>query len=1227
MKNLILIFLLLTFKSYCQTPGIGITDIDGNNYNSVIIGTQEWMKENLNVSKYTDGTVIPQVTDKTQWANLTTGAWCYYNNDPANEAVYGKLYNWYAVAGIWNEASKTDVTQRKKLAPTGYYIPSNAEWWILNSYLGDESILSNESLSLNKLKSTILWDTPNTANTNLSGFSALPAGSGYAGMMFGGMGFGEFSYLGKSFNFWSSSEFLNSTYSEINNQVRELACAESNYSIGGAKTHFFSVRCLKGDSSSFFLDFNISDAFITTWKTSVANEVVSLKNAPQVGSCYSIDWGDGSLIEISCGYWGAQHQYLTAGEHTVTINGIFPYLSFQNQTQLIAVQQWGSQKWTSMANMFMGCTNLNSFPTLAPDLSLCTNMSFMFRDATAFNQSIEAWNVSNVSNMRGMFVNAKAFNQPIEAWNVSNVTDMNGMFVNADTFNQPIGGWNVSKVTNMSYMFASAVSFNQPIGAWDISNVTDMTEMFWNATAYNQSIVSRKVNVINKKMSLYSEPAKLSNNNYDATLIGWAIRASKEGVKRGIRFHGGSSKYYNGLEARNYLMKKFGWVISDGGIDSSAVDTSIVLEAPMVTNLSVCIGGSITLAATALPEHSLLWYTIDAEGNTSFTVPVTNKVGITTYYVAQTFNGSISPKVAVTITVVETPAKPSSLVLTDPSSTTPDNAITSLGLYVGSDKTLKLTVTAVDAFSYNWLLPNGITSTATNSETGLTTSTDNFIYVKFSADTSRTPLFIKVQSVNASGCASSFKASASFSRLLPTAPATIKLTNSALPLPMSGVAVAITNISPYMGTTTELTLTAKPSLTATSYVWELPTGVNVTNSSATTFEGVTSSTSNIITVNFLGVTNSNTYNYLSNGIVPISTNVLRIGVKARNGVGVSLTSNIGLEDPGTISTARLLTLTATKPLAPANLKMYDTSSATPNTAITDISRFIGTNMEFTLTAAVSKLASSYTWEIPSSVTVVAGTDLSSNSIKVTFENVPPGTTSLYIGVKAVNGMGSSVTVNPATLVPTTTSEARLLKVTAKAPTTPGAVVGSLAICSTAATSVNYTVTLAAAGANTYNVTAPVGCTITGGSGNTATIVATASATFTVNYPASFIANTTTQLKSLSIQSVNGFGVGAYSKILKLTNVGSICSSKFTNTALNTDFNVIAYPNPFSDEFSIKSSNGKSFDIEVYDVLGRLIEQHQTESELTKIGVNYLNGKFFLRVIQGENLKTIQVIKR
>ena len=105
------------------------------------IGTQVWTTQNLNVSTYLDGTPIPNVTNASTWASLTTGAYCYYNNDSATyAAVYGKLYNWYAVAGIYDASSLSTPSLRKNLAPAGYHIPTHAEWTTLTNYLGGESV-------------------------------------------------------------------------------------------------------------------------------------------------------------------------------------------------------------------------------------------------------------------------------------------------------------------------------------------------------------------------------------------------------------------------------------------------------------------------------------------------------------------------------------------------------------------------------------------------------------------------------------------------------------------------------------------------------------------------------------------------------------------------------------------------------------------------------------------------------------------------------------------------------------------------------------------------------------------------------------------------------------------------------------------------------------------------------------------------------------------------------
>ncbi len=153
-----------------QTTGSTVTDIDGNVYNTVTIGTQNWMKENLNTSHYRNGDPIPQVTDSAQWLNLKTGAWCYYNNDPANKAIYGKLYNWYAV------------NDPRGLAPEGWHIPNDTEWSVIVNYLGGSTIAGGTMKSTSKL-----WNSPNIGATNSSGFTGLPGGYRFSSSVFAGI--------------------------------------------------------------------------------------------------------------------------------------------------------------------------------------------------------------------------------------------------------------------------------------------------------------------------------------------------------------------------------------------------------------------------------------------------------------------------------------------------------------------------------------------------------------------------------------------------------------------------------------------------------------------------------------------------------------------------------------------------------------------------------------------------------------------------------------------------------------------------------------------------------------------------------------------------------------------------------------------------------------------------------------------------------------------------------
>ena len=201
--------------------GSNITDVEGNSYKTVYIGTQQWMGENLKTIKYSDGTTIPNITDNTQWSSNTKGAWAYYNNDVANNAKYGKLYNWYAVSPTTNG--------NKNVCPIGWHVPTDAEWTVLTDYLGGVSVAGG------KLKEvgTTNWNSPNTDATNTSLFSVLPGGNRNLD--------GSFNVIG-SFGYWRSSTELN-TY---NAWARGLGVNIGNASrASNDKRNGLSVRCLR----------------------------------------------------------------------------------------------------------------------------------------------------------------------------------------------------------------------------------------------------------------------------------------------------------------------------------------------------------------------------------------------------------------------------------------------------------------------------------------------------------------------------------------------------------------------------------------------------------------------------------------------------------------------------------------------------------------------------------------------------------------------------------------------------------------------------------------------------------------------------------------------------------------------------------------------------------------------------------------------------------------------
>ena len=183
---------------------------------TVVIGTQQWMEKNLDVMTYRDGTVIPEVTGDAAWAALTTGAWCWYSNSAANGAIYGKLYNWYAV------------NDPRGLAPQGWHIPTDAEWTTLSTLLGGDA-------AGGKMKSTgtTIWTTPNTSATNESGFAGLPGGRRGNDGSFYSVGY---------YGFWWSATEDDSTYAWYRYLSYDAGSLTRyvNYKKSG-----FSVRCLR----------------------------------------------------------------------------------------------------------------------------------------------------------------------------------------------------------------------------------------------------------------------------------------------------------------------------------------------------------------------------------------------------------------------------------------------------------------------------------------------------------------------------------------------------------------------------------------------------------------------------------------------------------------------------------------------------------------------------------------------------------------------------------------------------------------------------------------------------------------------------------------------------------------------------------------------------------------------------------------------------------------------
>lgn len=208
----------LSFKTPSDLTGEKgtITDVDGNVYKTIGIGSQIWIAENLKTTKFNDGTSIPMVTDNAAWGMLFSPAFCWYNNDElSNKSTYGALYNWYTVG-------------TGKLCPSGWHVPNNSEWAVLASYLGGSKVAGGKM----KIPGTEYWKSPNDGATNSSEFSAFPSGFRWDN---------GFEFLGEGCAFWSSTiDLSKSAWSHSITNITMSLDDGTNMIIDG-----YSVRCAK----------------------------------------------------------------------------------------------------------------------------------------------------------------------------------------------------------------------------------------------------------------------------------------------------------------------------------------------------------------------------------------------------------------------------------------------------------------------------------------------------------------------------------------------------------------------------------------------------------------------------------------------------------------------------------------------------------------------------------------------------------------------------------------------------------------------------------------------------------------------------------------------------------------------------------------------------------------------------------------------------------------------
>lgn len=602
-----------------------------------------------------------------------------------------------------------------------------------------------------------------------------------------------------------------------------------------------------------------------------------------------------------------------------------------------------------------------------------------------------------------------------------------------------------------------------------------------------------------------------------------------------------------------------GSIAASGASFSDATFTGILTviptDSPIVTTpVNNCKGAvAQPLNVVAAPGTVLRWYTVSTAGTSSSTAPAisTSTVGTRTIYVSQ-YNATTnveSSRVAIVINTVAAPTVALGTII-DGSSTdsTVVPAITQIGAYVGTTTPVTYKVpasTEEGVTGYNWTLPLGVNLV---SQTQLGNEiVVNFKDVPFGAEAYGS---IAVQTVNAAGCFG-VKKEVKITKSLPAAPATIVLKDAG---------VTKTTFAQYMGTDKVLDVVAAPVVGATSYVWELPTGVSPILGTV---------------VGTLVVKLYSVYPFINTISAAPATSSANAGVVYYKVTETTYNNGIVKQE------ARRIRIGGTNPAGVvfAALDEELTNLTNEGAAVNPVFPIVSTTSP-TIQVNFSGVTSSNSFNY----STTAATPVSTNVLR--------------IGVKSRNGVGVSSTNNASATLPTTTSTAKLVTLKATKPAAVSAVTGQLtALCS--GSTVNYTLT-ASALASSYIITAPTGCVVTSEAtpSNTSNVLPITGLTFSVTYPANFTITTSTlpANKTLVVTSVNGMGNSLTNKSFNLTTAGCTQTPVTKLSEVATVSSVVIYPNPVVDMFNMEINvpQNSNMEMSLVNLNGSVIFTKQIE---------------------------------